>query len=162
TLSSGCTTRFSGFGKPFDGNRRVFRRPVLWVSRPQLVEQLFERAHDIRGPRDEELAARAGGPATLHDRTGLTGAELAGGVVPRIESALVEAVEASVRDTHQVERRRAEAPDVAHLRQKPRDHRALLPADRGVVGEPGGDEGLLERHGIRDPDALLAQVGAAA
>src|SRR5690606_7589213 len=85
------TTRFSGFGKPFDGNRRVFRRPVLWVSRPQLVEQLFERAHDIRVPRDEELAARAGGPAALHDRTGLTSDELTGGVVPRVEGALVEA-----------------------------------------------------------------------
>src|SRR5690606_25485465 len=85
TLSSGCTTRFSGFGKPFDGNRRVFRRPVLWGSRPQLVEQLFERAHDIRVPRDEELAARAGGAAALDDRTGFASDELACGVVPRVE-----------------------------------------------------------------------------
>ncbi len=95
-----------------------------------------------------ELSLPPFGPPTRGSR--LPGDERSGGVVPRVEAALVERIESPGGDRAEVERGRADPADVAHLRQELEQHGGLLAAALGRVPEAGADERRRERHaGVR-------------
>ena len=88
------------------------------------------------------ISSPAGAPCqALDPRPGLGGDQAPGGEVPRLQPPLVVAVDPAAGHVAQVERGRAQPPDVAHLRQQPAHDLGLLARRSWGVAEAGGDQG---------------------
>src|SRR5690606_7005760 len=120
----------------------------------------LEGLEDARGGRDGEVVGGRLSGASAGQRARLPGDEVARGQVPRVQTALVVAVEAAGGDVAQVDGRRAAAPDVPQQRdQPPRDVR-LVVADVPHVVEAGRDQGLVEGRCGAAGQPALAVPGA--
>ena len=112
------------------------------------------RRHD-RGPPVFGDAGQA-----CRRAAGFADEEDAGLDVPGIHAALAVRVEAAGRHPGEIERGRAEAPDVTHARQEVRDDRTLQPPHLGFVAEASRDEGASEVRLGADAQTALAEVYA--
>src|SRR5690606_13260389 len=90
--------------------------------------------------------------------TGLSHYQYACGDVPRVESQLPEAVDATTSDVTDVERSRSRPPYRLHLRQDPREHREVEVDLVDHVGEARRQQGAGEHGRLRHADRLAVEA----
>src|SRR5690606_29432908 len=90
--------------------------------------------------------------------TGLSHYQYACGDVPRVESQLPEAVDATASDVTDVESSGSRPPYRLHLRQDPREHREIEVDLVDHVGEPGRQQGAGEHGRLRHADLLAVEA----
>src|ERR1700749_3023657 len=73
--------------------------------------------------------------------------EAAGRDIPGLDAALVISVVAAAGAPAEIEGRRTEPPDVAHVRQQPNQEVGLAGANVGVEAKPCRDQGLIQSLG---------------